>query len=71
MQLAGVKGQILPDQPDLPTSPDVQEADKHVAGTVSVDEQTLQPDLNYDSELSDDDTASDSSTLPSVTPPSK
>ena len=66
--MAGGKGQILPDQPDLATSPDVQEADKHVAGTVSVDEQTLQPHLTYDSELSVDDTASNSSSLPNVPP---
>ena len=69
--MTGVKGQILHDQPDLATSPDVQEADKHVAGAVSVDEQTLQPHLTYDSELSVDDTASSSSSLPSVPPPSK
>ena len=52
-----------------PTSPNVQEGDECVAGaTVSLDELTVQPDFPYDgSELSDDDTDSDSpaqSTLP-------
>ena len=61
--------QIPPNQPGLPTSLNVQEADECVAGaTVSLDELTLQPDFSYDdSELSDDDTGSDSpaqSTLP-------
>ena len=56
-------------QPSLPTSPNVQEADECVAGaTVSLDELTVQPDFPLDdSELSDDDTGSDSpaqSTLP-------
>ena len=53
--------QILPDQPGLATSPNVQEADECVAGaTVSLDELTLQPDFSYDdSELSDDDSGSD------------
>ena len=55
--------------PGLATSPDVQEADECVAGaSVSLDELTLQPDFSYDdSELSDEDTDSDSpdqSTLP-------
>ena len=57
--------QVPPDQLGLATSPNVQEADECVAGTtVSLDE----PDFPYDdSELSDDDTGSDSpaqSTLP-------
>ena len=61
--------QVPPDQPGLVTSPNVQEADECVAGaTVSLDELTLQPDFSYDdSELSDEDTDSDSpdqSTLP-------
>ena len=61
--------QIPPDQPGLATSPNVQEADECVTGaTVSLDELTLQPDFSYDdSELSDEDTDSDSpdqSTLP-------
>ena len=57
--------QISPEQPGFATSPDVQDADKHVAGaTVSVDERTVQPDLPYDSEPPDDDTDSDSSTPP-------
>ena len=61
--------QVPIDQPGLATSPDVQEADECVAGaTVSLDELTLQPDFSYDdSELSDEDTDSDSpdqSTLP-------
>ena len=66
----GVRGaQIPPNQPGLATSPNVQEADECVAGaTVSLDELTVQPDFPYDdSELSDDDTGSDSqtqSTLP-------
>ena len=53
--------QILPDQPGLATSPNEQEADECVAGaTVSLDELTLQPDFSYDdSELSDDDSGSD------------
>ena len=53
--------QILPDQPSLATSPNVQEADECVAGaTVSLDELTLQPDFpSDDSELSDDDSGSD------------
>ena len=53
--------QILPDQPGLATSPNVQEADECVAGaTVSLDELTVQPDFSYDgSELSDDDSGSD------------
>ena len=48
--------------PGLATSPNVQEADECVAGaTVSLDELTVQPDLPHDdSELSDDDTGSDS-----------
>ena len=58
--------QILRDQPGLAN---VQEGDECVAGaTVSLDELTLQPDFPHnDSELSDDDTGSDSpaqSTLP-------
>ena len=57
--------QISPEQSDLATSPDVQDTDKHVAGaTVSVDEQTVQPDYPYNSEPPDDDTDSDSSTPP-------
>ena len=53
---------ISPEQSDLPTSPDVQEVDKHVAGaTVSVGEPTMQPDLTYGSEPPDDKTDSDSS----------
>ena len=57
--------QIPPNQPGLATSPNVQEADECVAGAnVSLDE----PDFPYDdSELSDDDSGSDStarSTLP-------
>ena len=54
--------QIPPNQPGLATSLNVQEADECVAGaTVSLDELTLQPDFPYDdSELSDDDTGSDS-----------
>ena len=54
--------QIPPNQPGLATSHDVQEADGCVAGaTVSLDELTVQPDFPYDdSELSDDDTGSDS-----------
>ena len=54
--------QTPPHQPGLATSPNVQEADECVAGaTVSLDELTLQPDFPYDdSELSDDDTGSDS-----------
>ena len=54
--------QIPPHQPGLATSPNVQEADESVAGaTVSLDELTVQPDFPYDdSELSDDDTGSDS-----------
>ena len=55
--------QISPEQSGVATSPDVQEADKHVSGaTVSVDGPTVQPELTYGSELSDDSTASDSST---------
>ena len=55
--------QISLEQPGVATSPDVQEADKHVAGaTVSVDGPTVQQDLIYGSELSDDNTDSDSST---------
>ena len=52
--------EIPPDQPGLATSPNMQEADECVAGaTVSLDE----PDFPYDdSELSDDDTGSDSPT---------
>ena len=52
--------------PDQLTSPDVQEADECVAGaTVSLDELTLQPDFSYDdSELSDDDSGSDSPDQP-------
>ena len=50
----------------LATSPNVHEADE--CATVSLDELTVQPDFPYDdSELSDDDTGSDSpaqSTLP-------
>ena len=54
---------ILPEQSSVATSPDVQEADKHVAGaTVSVDGPTVQQDLPYDSEPPDDKTDSDSST---------
>ena len=54
---------ISPEQSDLATSPDVQEADKHVSGaTVSVDELTVQQDLTFNSEPPDDNTASDSST---------
>ena len=47
-----------------PASPNVQEGDESVAGaTVSLEELTLQPDFPYDdSELSDDDTGSDSPT---------
>ena len=54
--------QTPPNQPGLPTSPNVQEADECVAGaTVSLDELTVQPDFPHDdSELSDDDTGSDS-----------
>ena len=54
--------QIPPIKLGLATSPNVQEADECVAGaTVSLDELTLQPDFPYDdSELSDDDTGSDS-----------
>ena len=54
--------QVPPDQPSLATSPNEQEADECVAGAVvSLDELTLQPDFSYDdSELSDDDTGSDS-----------
>ena len=64
--LAGVKGaQISPEQSDLATSPDVQEADKHVVGaTVSVDELTVQPELTFDYEPLDDDTDNDPSTPP-------
>ena len=48
--------------PGLATSPSVQEADESVTGaTVSQDELTLQPGFPHDdSELSDDDTGSDS-----------
>ena len=53
---------ISPEQSDLATSPDVQEADKHVSGATTVDGPTVQPDLTYGSELADDNTASDSST---------
>ena len=57
--------QISPEQSGVATSPDVQEADKHVAGaTVSVDELTVQPELTFNSEVSDDNTASGSSTPP-------
>ena len=62
-----MRGAQIP--PGLATSPNVQEADESVAGaTVSLDELTVQPDFSYDdSELSDDDSGSDStaqSTLP-------
>ena len=55
--------------PGLATSPNVQEAGECVAGaTVSLDELTVLPEFSYDdSELSDEDTGSDSlveSTLP-------
>ena len=55
--------QVPTDQPGLATSPNVQEADECVTGaTVSLDELTLQPDFSYDdSELSDEDTGSNSS----------
>ena len=55
-------GQIPSNQLSLATSPNVQEADECVAGAaVSLDELTVQPDYPYDdSELSDDDTGSDS-----------
>ena len=60
--------QVPPDQPDLATSPDVQETDERVFGaTVSLDELTVQPDLSDASELSDEDNGSDppdQSTLP-------
>ena len=65
--------QSPPDQPGLATSPDVQEADECVAGaTVSLDGLTLQPDFSYnDSELSDDDTGSNSHSLVQLTLPQR
>ena len=64
-----MRGAQIPHHHGQPTSPNVQEADECVAGaTVSLDELTVQPDFPYDdSELSDDDSGSDSpaqSTLP-------
>ena len=57
--------QISPEQSGVATSPDVEEADKHVAGaTVSFDEPTVQPELTFDSEPLDDDTDSDPPTPP-------
>ena len=61
--------QVPPEKPGSTTSLNEQETDECVAGaTVSYDELTLQPDFSYDdSELSDEDTDSDSpdqSTLP-------
>ena len=59
------EARISPEQSGVATSPDVQEADKHVIGaTVPVDELTVQPDLTYGSEPLDDNTDSDSSTPP-------
>ena len=60
--------QVPPDQPDLATSPDVQETDECVAeATVSLDELTLQPDFPCDdSELSDENSGSDSPDQPTL-----
>ena len=60
--------QIPPDQPGSTASLNEQETDECVAGaTVSLDELTVQPDFSYDdSELSDEDTASDSPDQPTL-----
>ena len=65
------RAQVVPDQPGLATSSDVQEADECVGGaTVSLDELTLQPDFSYNhNERSDKDNGGDS--LAQSTPPQR
>ena len=66
LQLAAVgRAQVPPDQPGLATSPNVQEADKGVAGaTVSLDELTLQSDFPYDDSQQSDEIEHTGSYLP-------